>query len=307
MAAYRILSFDGGGVRGAYTAVLLDRLKQAVPDLITSADLLAGTSTGGIIALGLAAGHSTSELIALYRDNASRIFDRSWIRNLEDLHGLAGSEYDNTYLKGLLQGIFGHQKLEELAKRVLIPSFQVDAQDPSTGKHIWKPKFFQNFPGPGTDGGEFVLDVALRTSAAPVYFPTYQVYVDGGVVANDPSMAALAQALDAGTGNQKLEDILIFSVGTGSNPTYIAGQDLDWGIAQWAKPLVSLMIDGVMGVAEYQCIRLLGARYFRLKSELPKAIGMDDAAAVGELIALASQVDLTAAIAWLGASGLRTT
>jgi patatin-like phospholipase/acyl hydrolase len=296
---YRILSFDGGGVRGVYTAVLLDRLSKQIPGLITDADLLAGTSTGGIIALGLASGREPNDLVALYRDNAGKIFDASWRHELADLHGLSGAEYDNTNLANILKGIFGAALLSQLKKKVLVPSFQLDNQDPQAGKRMWKPKFFHNYPGPDSDGNELAIDVALRTSAAPVYFPTYQVYVDGGVVANDPSMAALAQAIDKDTGGQALADLRLFSIGTGTNPTYITGHDLDWGIAQWAKPLVSLMIDGVMGVAEYQCTRLLGKNYFRLEPQLPKPVGMDDAAAVGDLVNQANAVNLSAAVDWL--------
>src|SRR5689334_20922503 len=104
--AYRIVSFDGGGVRGIYTAVLLQRLCEQVPDLTEKADLLAGTSTGGIIALGLAAGHPASELVALYRDNAAKIFDSSWLHELTDLGGLAGAEFDNKNLEHILIDIF---------------------------------------------------------------------------------------------------------------------------------------------------------------------------------------------------------
>ena len=123
--------------------------------------------------------------------------------------------------------------------------------------------------------------------------------MDGGVVANDPSMAAVAQAIDKDTGAQKLEDLVVFSLGTGTNPTYVAGHDLDWGVAQWAKPLVSLMIDGVMGVAEYQCRRLLATRYCRLEPRLPKPIAMDDASEVNALVELAQAVDISAAVNWL--------
>jgi patatin-like phospholipase/acyl hydrolase len=297
--AYRIITFDGGGVRGVYTARLLERILTEVPGLIEKTHLLAGTSTGGIVALGLASGFSATRLVSLYRDNATRIFDSSWLHELADLHGLSGSEYDNSNLIAILKGEFGSTRLGQLGKKVLVPSFQLDNQDPQAGKRMWKPKFFHNFPGPDSDGDELVVDVAIRTSAAPVYFPTYQVYIDGGVVANDPSVAALAQALDKDTGAQKLEDLVLFSVGTGTNPTYIAGHDLDWGIAQWAKPLVSLMIDGVMGVAEYQCRRLLGGRYFRLEPQLPKPVALDDASAVTSLIGYANAVDIAAAVDWL--------
>jgi patatin-like phospholipase/acyl hydrolase len=171
--SYRILSFDGGGVRGVYTAVLLERLSQQVPTMLTKVDLLAGTSTGGIIALGLAAGHLPAELVALYRDNASKIFDDSWLRDLADLHGLAGAEYDNNNLKQILTQIFATTRLEQLNKKVLVPSFQLDNQEQQAGKRMWKPKFFHNYPGPDSDGGELAVDVALRTSAASIYFPSY--------------------------------------------------------------------------------------------------------------------------------------
>jgi len=296
---YRIMTFDGGGVRGVYTAVLLQRLADQVPGLLDRTELLAGTSTGGIIALGLASGRTPAELVSLYQDNAARIFDASWLHELADLHGLSGAEYDNRNLESILKSLFGSTRLGQLAKKVLVPSFQLDNQAPQAGKRMWKPKFFHNFPGPDSDGNELVVDVALRTSAAPVYFPTYQVYIDGGVVANDPSMAALAQAIDKDTGAQKLDDLLLFSLGTGTNPTYIAGRDLDWGVAQWAKPLVSLMIDGVMGVAEYQCRHLLTTRYFRLEPQLPKPIAMDDASEVDNLVKSALAENLSDAVNWL--------
>ena len=82
---YRIISFDGGGIRGLVTLALLKRLETQIPNLIKGADLLAGTSTGGIIALGLAAGKSVDEMIALYRDNGAKIFDDSSWDDLRDL------------------------------------------------------------------------------------------------------------------------------------------------------------------------------------------------------------------------------
>jgi patatin-like phospholipase/acyl hydrolase len=296
---YRIFCFDGGGVRGVYSARLLERLSEKVPAAIAKADLVAGTSTGGIIALGVAAGLAPAKLVALYRDNAKRIFDRSFTRDIAELHGLEGADYSNRSLKEILTGIFGRESLAQLTKKVLIPSFQLDNEANRPDERQWKPKFFHNYPGPDSDGTELAVDVAMRTSAAPIYFPTYQVYIDGGVVANDPSMAALTQALDPATGGQRLEDICLFSLGTGTNSVYIPGHDLDWGLARWAKPLVNLLIDGVMGVAEFQCGRILGPRYFRLQPLLPKPFALDDAAAVADLVEYAEQVNISGAVKWL--------
>ncbi|HUA67221.1 MAG TPA: patatin-like phospholipase family protein, partial [Candidatus Saccharimonadales bacterium] len=173
---YRILSFDGGGIRGLVTLAILKRLETQVPNLIQGADLLAGTSTGGIIALGLAAGESVDDLIALYRDDGKDIFDDSWLDDIRDLGGLAGADYDPKNLAKILTGIFKDKQLKDLSKRVLIPSFNLDNGDNDPAKRTWRPKFFHNFPGTDSDGEEPVVDVALDTSAAPTYFPSHGSY-----------------------------------------------------------------------------------------------------------------------------------
>ena len=122
--------------------------------------------------------------------------------------------------------------------------------------------------------GERVVDVALRTSAAPTYFPAYQGYVDGGVVANNPSMAAVAQALDGRAAGRPLTDLVLLSIGAGTEPKFIKGRKVDWGWGQWARPLISMMISGVMGVADFQCRQLLGDRYFRLDHVFADGIGI---------------------------------
>jgi hypothetical protein len=303
MAAYRILALDGGGIRGLYTAVLLNRLETQVPGFINRADLLAGTSTGGILALGLAKGMPPQALIDLYQDNGSAIFSRTVWHEIRDLGELVGAKYDNKNLIRIVQSAFGNGTLNDLLPRhVLVPSFDLDNQATPPAPRMWKPKFFHNFAGPDSDGAEKIADVALRTSAAPTYFPVYQGYVDGGVVANNPSMAALAQAIDGGTGKQQLGDLRLFSVGTGITPTFVSGDTLDWGLAQWATVLADMMLEGVMGVADYECARLLGTNYFRLAPILPAPIPLDCAEKIPSLIEDANQVDITAAVNWLKAN-----
>jgi uncharacterized protein len=98
-----------------------------------------------------------------------------------------------------------------------------------------------------------------------MYFPVYQGHVDGGVIANNPSMAAFAQALDAGTGGQPLADLRLFSVGTGITPAFVMGGNLDWRLAQWAPKLADMMLEGGMGVADYECAPA-GAKLFPARS-----------------------------------------
>jgi uncharacterized protein len=304
---YRILRLDGGGLRGVFTARLLARLEEAVSGWLAPVDLIAGTSTGGILALGLAAGLSPEALVALYRDHGAAIFDDSWLDDLQDLGGLSGAQYDHRQLKRILTRIFEQEcqvvRLVDLGPHVLIPSFDLDDRGdprrPPEKPRTWKPKCFHNYPGADADGQERIVDVALRTSAAPTYFPSYEGYIDGGVVANNPAMAAVAQALHPDTGHQPLADLRLLSVGTGANPTYMAGRELDWGYAQWAQPLIELMSDGVMGVADYQCRQILGDHYHRLSRFLEEAIPLDAYANVATLLRQADATDIADSVAWL--------
>jgi uncharacterized protein len=308
MAKFRILALDGGGIRGVLTAVLLDRLQQQYPRLLNeqpeATTLFAGTSTGGILSLGLADGLSPQQIRDLYVVNGRSIFDSSWLRDITDLGGLAGAKYNNVNLKRVLQKTFNGKRLGDLDRRVLIASFQLDNEANDPAERSWKPKFFHNFPGPDSDAAALVVDVAMETSAAPTYFPSYNGYVDGGVIANNPSMAALAQVLDSRNepaDRATLDDVTLLSVGTGMSLQYIQGRDLDWGDAQWIKPLINLMMDGSVGVADFQCKQLLGASYERLEPVFPvgTTIGPDEVDRVVDLLNLAQSVDLTHTLAWL--------
>lgn len=308
MPNYRILSLDGGGIGGLFTCTLLARLVNAHPNLIANTDLIAGTSTGGIIALALAAGVPIAELVALYSTRGTEIFDDSFWDNIRDLGNAVGADYSNKGLKRNLKRILGDTTLADLRrtgarKHVLIPTFDLDAPAAPGRPRTWKPKFFHNFAGNDSDGAELAVDVALRTAAAPTYFPAYQGYIDGGVVANNPSMAAIAQALDPRAAGRELRDIRLLSISTGTDPKYIKGENLDWGWGQWARPLVSIMISGVMGVADFQCSQILGDRYLRLDRVFDRPVNLDDIRpqTIQYLIAQANAVDLAEAQAWLAA------
>lgn len=300
MTAFHILSLDGGGIRGVLTAALLERLEQSNPGFLSRVDLFAGTSTGGILALGLGSGMTPSEVRNLYERLGASVFSDSIWDNLVDLGQVRGAQYSNKKLKEELTNQFGSMKLSDLPYKVLISSFDLDNEATGMGKvRSWKPKYFHNFPGEDSDGHERVIDVALYTSAAPTYFPVYQGYVDGGVVSNNPSMCAVAQALEPKTGKQKLRDVRVLSVGTGFNPKYLPAQDEDWGFIQWAPHLVSLILEGSMGLADYQCRQLLGAHYCRVNPILPLQIGLDGVDQIDLMKSLASQFDLSEAVTWL--------
>jgi patatin-like phospholipase/acyl hydrolase len=164
---------------------------------------------------------------------------------------------------------------------------------------VWKAKFFHNYPGTDSDAGQKVVDVAIYTSAAPSYFPIYNGFIDGGVVAGNPSVCALAQALNPLTGGQKIGSIALLSISTGLNPHYLETKNGDWGLVQWAPHLVTLMLEGSAGLADYQCRQLLGRNYFRINPILPEPIGMDRVDRIPVLRQIASRVDLGTAIRWI--------
>src|SRR6202022_2809208 len=138
-----------------YTAVLLQRLSKQIPGFLDRADLLAGTSTGGILALALAKGMTADELVALYQDNGALIFSKSLLREVGDLGALIGSKYDNANLEQILRDKFGDRTLDNLLPRhVLVSSFDLDCPATPGRPRTWNPKFFHNFAGADSDGAE---------------------------------------------------------------------------------------------------------------------------------------------------------
>ncbi|MCU0689603.1 MAG: patatin-like phospholipase family protein, partial [Phycisphaerales bacterium] len=241
-----MLSIDGGGVRGIFAARVVARLDEARPGWRDRVRLYAGTSTGSIIAAGLADSRTPTELVELYRTQARAIFDDSFIDDLADLGRATGADYELTNLRRVLTELFGTRLLRSLGARVLIPAVELDGQVEFGRRTVrrFKPKFFHNFRGSDSDGAEKIVDVVTRSCAAPTYFPSEQGYIDGGVVANNPSMCALAQALSRDGLNAAIDELSLISIGTGIDEVYVdAGRSgrLNWGWGQWARPLVSIM------------------------------------------------------------------
>jgi len=244
--SYLILSVDGGGARGVMPAALLRDIVERVP-VMEKVSVLAGTSTGALIALGLASGMDPKGFVELYMRHGREIFSRSAWRRLTSLGGLVRSKYDNNNLQRVLKTWFPLDlKLGQLKRRIVVPSFRLvgDAKQKS-----WHPVVFHNFPdSPHLD--ESVFDVAMRSSAAPTYFPSYQGYVDGGVAANDPTAVALALAINRGV---EPSEIVVISLGTGQIRRTIDKQRVEWGLLQWLlQPnIVNLILDAQSGVAQY--------------------------------------------------------
>jgi len=301
MAKYLVVSIDGGGIRGLVTTILLQRIvaTTGLETFIDSIDLLAGTSTGGLLALGIANQIDLQEIRDVYVKKGPKIFDDSWMDDLVDLGKLRGADYDIKPLRREVRNLFGDVTLRRLKKRVLITTFDLDNEAPT--RRTWKPKLFHNFPGPKNDGASLAADVALYTCAAPTYFPSVDGYVDGGVYANNPAMCALAQTQDRRHSQTLLDDVVLLSLGTGTNLQYIKGKSHNWGYAQWLRPLIAIMLDGTAGIADYQCSQILGKRYHRLAPVFPPgtSVPLDDVSKIPYLIEFAENVEIAETIDWL--------
>jgi len=288
---YRIISFDGGGVRGVYTVKLLEMLAKEIT-VLKHVHLLTGTSTGALIALGLGLGYSPKDLLELYKHIAPLIFSGS--KKGEDK-----ARYESAHLRDfLLQHVFtSNPTLADVSYPIVIPVFKLYDQNTKS----WKPTYFHNFDRVKAQQYT-VVDVALAASAAPVFFPSYQGYIDGGVFAANPSMVGLCQALSLDPRKPCLEDVWLFSLGTLWQSIGIE-HDVNWGSAGWmskefSDPLLTLMTDGAIDVPHEQCEQLLGYRYHRLNTVAEQPIAIDAAHAMPTLIALAERVPEDYPLLW---------
>ncbi len=308
MAMSRVISFDGGGVRGVIPVVVLQRIQResGLGDVLAKTNLFAGTSTGGLIALCLAGDLALQTVLDLYQQRAGEIFSKTVFDDIRDLDRLIGAAYKTQNLSRQLQSVFGDRRLGQLSKRVLVPAFDLDNADPDPAARTWKPKIFHNFPGPDTDGDRLAYKVATYTASAPTYFPSADGYVDGGVFATNPSMCALAQTQDPRNetfDRSKLDDLAMLSLGTGHSLQYIEGSSHDWGYVQWIRPLINLMLDGVNRIADYQCRQILRDRYCRFAPTFPPnvTIAEDAVSQIPYMIDFAHQLDLGNITEWLKA------
>ncbi len=201
---FKILSIDGGGIKGLYSASVIARLEEKTGKKSSDCfDMICGTSTGGLIALGLSSGHSANDLENLYYTRGNQIFPTyelgipRWFQR-SVLHFFTQTffygKFTNKKLKKILEDTFGNTRLGDLDNLVCIPSFNLTSGMP------------RMFKFPHKEGGFFtdkeipLVDAALASSAAPTFFPIHEyddtLYIDGGVWANNPSLCGLLEALD---------------------------------------------------------------------------------------------------------------
>lgn len=256
----KVLSIDGGGVYGIVSAMVLQELEKITAKPVAELfDFVSGTSTGGLITLGLTKPgingkprYTAADMVRLYETECQNIFSRSLLHKIRALGHLIDEKYPSNGIDDVLHRYLGTTALSELLTDVLVPAYDIERR---------RPYFFKGHKARKTsDRDFFIRDVARATSAAPSYFEpakiattnkqqTY-VLIDGGVFANHPAMCAYAEVKAM---YPEIEEITLVSLGTtDAQKPYRYEDAKEWGTAQWLLPLLESIGDGVKETVDYQ-------------------------------------------------------
>lgn len=284
----RILSIDGGGIRGILPAMVLADIERRTGKPIWQLfDLIAGTSTGGLVGLALCvpgpdggALHTARDLVRLYEVEGKRVFSRSVWHKIRAVGNLVDGKYPSSGMEGVLEDYFGEARLKDSLTETLLTAYEIERRFPflfKSSNASQKPHY------------DYPMKLVVRAAtAAPTYFEPvkleidgpsdYYALIDGAVFASNPGMCAYVHALERFA---EAEDFLMVSLGTGELTRRLGYEDAkDWGAARWAQPVFSVMCDGVSSSVDYQLRQLLPAgshgrkRYYRFQARLE--VGNDD-------------------------------
>lgn len=281
---FYILALDGGGTRGIYSAQVLAHIEDTLNVPIRDCfDLIAGTSTGSIIAGAAATGVPLVQVVGLFDEHASRIFPKRAPRL-----GLLGSKYSQKPLEEVVRGCLPDVTLGEISTPLLITSSNISAG----GVHVFKSRYLAEQGEPYVrDRDTPLVEAILASSAAPSFFDPVQVgeslLADGGLWANNPSILAVAEALSKF--KRTVDQIHILSVGTG-HPAKMYTPSRTWGLATgWGhRKLVSYFLNLQSLSSTNMAGLILGERYVRLDPVI-EDWALDDTKHLGNLKALADR------------------
>jgi predicted acylesterase/phospholipase RssA len=264
---FRLLSLDGGGMKGIFAAAILACLEDDLGiSVVDRFDLVAGTSTGGIIALGLGAGLRPREILDFYVSHGPAIFPRPRVRALRRL---LRSKHRARPLRIALEEVLGERTLANSDVALAIPSYDLCNDD----VHLFRTP---HAPHLRRDGRELMVDVGLATTAAPTYLPAHPLrglrLVDGGMWANNPTLVGIVEAVS--TFGCQLADIRVFSLGT-TLDTGTRPDRLDHGgLLPWASDAIDVVLRGQTITADNHAHLLLGKE---------RMLRVDPSVAAGEL------------------------
>jgi len=264
-----IISIDGGGIRGIVSSYILNIVEKELGNpLVDYIDLAAGTSTGAIIAAGIASRIPMERMLDLYLTEGPNIFSRDLKQRIKSVNGLRGGKFDLENFQSILRKYFSDSTLNDLECDFLATSYNMSTA---------KPEFFNR----RIEGGKSVVDVVSASAAAPTYFSPVEIdmdfFIDGGVVTSNPSMVAFAELKNYY--NLPADEIFILSVGNGARLKHYDDPS-KWFKLKWINPLIDIQMSADGGVVHFQLSRIYKSidksdLYYRINDYLPSDISTD--------------------------------
>jgi predicted acylesterase/phospholipase RssA len=272
----KVLAIDGGGIRGLIPALVLAEIENRAQRRIAQLfDLVAGTSTGAIIACALTKpdAMAATRIAEVYTQDGPKIFDASLLKTITSVGGLIDERYDSKGLFDSLRRHLGDARLSDATTRILITAYDLQSRQAMLLRN-------------GDDMS--MVDAAHASSAAPTYFEPVKVgrlnLCDGGVFAINPAGLSYAEA------GGELE--VLASLGTGEHTRPLPFDEVkDWGALQWARPILDVVFDGSADAVDSQLSRLIDGRYMRLQTRLTQASDALDDASEQNLAALQREAE----------------
>jgi patatin-like phospholipase/acyl hydrolase len=283
---FRILSLDGGGIMGTFTAAVLAQLEEMTgKKVVNHFDLITGTSTGGIIAIALGLGIPAKEVLDFYATKGPDIFPSTGItRRLRNILRWAWRpKYSQGKLQDAVRSVVGDRLLGESRCRLVINSYDAVRGDVHLFKTAHHERFKMDYKVPAAE-------VAMATAAAPTYFPAFTgngglTHIDGGIWANCPATVGLIEAIAVLGRNPA--DVDILSIGTTTEPFHISGRRRRGGLLFWNKGLIDMLMQAQVAGALAQAKVLTGRKALRINTVTrPKRFQMDDSRQIADLKAL---------------------
>ena len=294
---FRILSIDGGGIRGAIpTSFLASLERQLGASPVECFDYFAGTSAGGLISLYLGGLGGTAEKACelFSASRGAQIMDKSLFDRIVPVALQPGPKYDGKGKTAALNEVFGDARMNDARKPTLITAY-----DPAVRRFA----AFKSHGGYDARNNPLMAQVADATSAAPMYFPPARVIdnpdrllIDGAIATNNPAMSALSEALKAGFSPL---DIVLVSIGTGhiepsaSQRREYERESSGWGGLDWLRHgIIEHLIDATSAASDYWCTQILGPRYIRVQGGLAAGASAEmDAVSASNIEALRATGD----------------
>jgi predicted acylesterase/phospholipase RssA len=268
----KALAIDGGGIRGLIPALVLAEIEARTGrPIATMVDLIAGTSTGGIIACALARPNpmAAARIAEVYTVDGPKIFERRLVKEISSGAGFLDERYDSGALVDSLRRHLGDARLDDATVPVLITAYDLQSRAALILRE-----------------GLSMVDAAHATAAAPTYFEPVKVgdrtLIDGGVFATNPAVFAYAEG--------PVE--LLLSLGTGEHTRPLPYETVrDWGKLEWAEPIIDVVFDGGADAVDTQMRALAGDAYLRLQTRLDEASDALDDASEENLAALQREAE----------------